>query len=60
MIIHYLVGGWVRNFKGKTTSQWTMLCGRKFKNYSIKNKFQDGYLGAKNTTCKNCRKKLDK
>ncbi len=54
------MGGWVRNFKGKTTSQWTMLCGRKFKNYSIKNKFQDGYLGAKNTTCKNCRKKLDK
>lgn len=59
MKIHYVVGGWTNNFKGKITSQWTMLCGKKFKNWDSKI-MQDGYGGAENTTCKNCRKQLDK
>lgn len=52
--IHYATGGLITPEK----SEFITLCGRKFPQ-GHDEIMQAGYLGAKNTTCKDCRKILD-
>lgn len=60
-VVHYGTGGWVINAHGKypAKASFSTLCGRKFKQGHSK-LMQSGAVGAKNTTCKQCKEKLNK
>lgn len=52
--IHYATGGLITPEK----AEFRTLCGRKFPK-GTSDIMQSGYMGAKNVTCIDCRKRLD-